>query len=436
MLSRRILSSFVFGLSLATCIQALAVIVPLYWNPDSNCAAWDSFFEIITAHPNTVFYTIINPDQGPGVAGSQPRSGYQACVSSLRPINTNALVGTVLADIDTYAGWETTYRPTGIFLDNVTATADDVDTYSAYVSHAKSQGFTFTVLNAGGSADAAYFPLVDLINTYDSAYSSFDPTALSNTDSTPLSKQSAMLFDASPSTSDTSLLNQLGNLGVAAVYITNRTTTGGSLPSKFSTFVDDVTSVRQAVSSHSSKSGGSSTGSLSSTGSSTSSASTTSSTSSPSSDKSKSKTVAAVVGGVLGGLILILGLLLIMLCRRRRNHHKSLPPTEMTPFQMNVDTSRGTTSVSMSSPGISGIGLPSSPRSMVSAKRAGTAMMSAATASPSAGLHSTPTPSGPYTPPATLHSSALSDTQGGSQDWEFRRDSVNPPPYYSDDRSE
>jgi hypothetical protein len=101
--------------------------------------------------PNTVFYTIINPDQGPGVAGSQPRSGYQACVSSLRPVNTNAIVlgyvdtrvGTVPADIDTYAGWETTYRPTGICLDNVTATAGDVDTYSAYVSHAKSQGFTF-----------------------------------------------------------------------------------------------------------------------------------------------------------------------------------------------------------------------------------------------------------------------------------------------------
>ncbi|KAJ6476396.1 Spherulation-specific family 4-domain-containing protein [Mycena sanguinolenta] len=293
MLSCQVLRVFVWALSLAPCIQALAVIVPLYWDPDSTCPAWNSYFTIIDAHPRTTFYTIINPDQGPGVNGSQPRSGYQACVQALRPAaNPNAIVlgyvdtrvGTVVADIDTYAGWETIYRPNGIFLDNVTATADAVDTYSAYVSHAKAQGFTFTALNTGGVADAAYFPLVDLINTYDSAYSSFNANSLSNAASTPLSKQSVWLFDTSTSTSDTSLLNQLGSLGVAAVFITNATSTGGGLPPNFSAFVNNVASIQEIVPS----STGSSTGSQASKTSTASSIPTNSSPSSPASHQPSS----------------------------------------------------------------------------------------------------------------------------------------------------
>ncbi|KAF7333622.1 hypothetical protein MSAN_02405100 [Mycena sanguinolenta] len=295
--SCRVFSGFVWAFSLAPCIQALAVIVPLYWDPGMNCGVWNSYFTIIDAHPSTTFYTIINPNQGPGVNGSQPRAGYQACVQSLKPAaNPNAIVlgyvdtrvGTVMADIDTYAGWKTAYRPNGIFLDNVTATADAVDTYSAYISHAKAQGFYIC------AADAAYFPLVDLINTYDSAYSPFNANSLSNATSTPLSKQSVWLFDASTATPDVSLLNQLGSLGVAAVFVTNATSTGGGLPPKFSAFVNAVASVQETVPS----STGSSTGSQ---------ASNTSSSASPS---SHSKPTAAIVGGVLGGLVLILGLVL------------------------------------------------------------------------------------------------------------------------------
>ncbi|KAF7373218.1 hypothetical protein MSAN_00530500 [Mycena sanguinolenta] len=309
--SCRVFRGFVWAFSLAPCIQGLSVIVPLYWDPGTSCGAWNSYSTMsalfnyvllaltqktfsIDAHPSTTFYTIINPNQGPGVNGSQPRAGYQACVQSLKPAaNPNAIVlgyvdtrvGTVVADIDTYAGWKTAYRPNGIFLDNVTATADAVDTYSAYISHAKAQGFTFNALNAGGAADAAYFPLVDLINTYDSAYSPFNANSLSNATSTPLSKQS------------------LGSLGVAAVFVTNATSTGGGLPPKFSAFVNAVASVQGTVPS----STGSSTGSQ---------ASNTTSSASPS---SHSKPTAAIVGGVLGGLVLILGLVLVAVCMRRRN---------------------------------------------------------------------------------------------------------------------
>ncbi|KAJ7468756.1 hypothetical protein FB451DRAFT_1401110 [Mycena latifolia] len=49
----------------------------------------------------------------------------------------------VLPYIDAYAAWDSSYRPAGILLDHVSATASLVDTYQAYVAHARSKGFTF-----------------------------------------------------------------------------------------------------------------------------------------------------------------------------------------------------------------------------------------------------------------------------------------------------
>jgi hypothetical protein len=51
--------------------------------------------------------------------------------------------GNVLADVDTYAGWDSASRPTGIYFDNISPTADQLSTYQSYVSHAKSKGFSF-----------------------------------------------------------------------------------------------------------------------------------------------------------------------------------------------------------------------------------------------------------------------------------------------------
>ncbi|KAJ7145686.1 Spherulation-specific family 4-domain-containing protein [Mycena epipterygia] len=253
MLSCCVLAVLWFAFALPLCVQGLGVLLPLYLKPDSNCATWQSLFKIISAHPNTAFYTIINPDNGPGVNGSQPRSGYQACVASLRPSgNPQAIVlryvdtaspTTVLTDIDTYAGWNSSYQPTGIFFDHVAATADVVDTYGAYVSHAKSQGFMFTAFDARGPADA-----LSSCGSYQHVrgYSSFDASTLSNTDSTPLSKQSVTLIDATGSYS--SIITQLANLGVAAVYITNAALSGAALPSGFSTYVDEIANEPDTVS--------------------------------------------------------------------------------------------------------------------------------------------------------------------------------------------
>ncbi|KAK7035691.1 Spherulation-specific family 4-domain-containing protein [Favolaschia claudopus] len=445
--------TLIFALS-ATRVHALAVITPLYHNPDSTCAAWDSYSKIIQNHPHTTFYTIINPDHGPGAANSQPRGGYQACVRNLRPsANPNAIVlgyvdtksaSTVLADIDTYAGWQPTYRPTGIFMDNVTATAEKLEMYSGYVSHAKSKGFTFTGLNTGGPAEAAYYPLVDLINTYSAAYSSFNPTSFSsssNSASTPISKQSVWLLDTSPSTIGRSsgLLNQLGAAGLGAVFMSNETTAVGlsGLPPNFAAFVEDVATAKNLA--PSSSSGPSA--SLNSQG------SVPTSSSHAAENSKSSPPIAAIVGGVLGGLVVFLVLLVIVLCMRRRKHpsEQELQPqhAEMTPFQVCTPTNpaydasvtatpelwppRGSESSTV--PGEQSIA--SGP--MMSGKRA---LMSAA-ALPSMhhslrGTHS-PSPSVACSSPAahTIYSSsATSDAGASSEDWDrLMVAQQNPPPY-------
>ncbi|KAJ7315112.1 Spherulation-specific family 4-domain-containing protein, partial [Mycena albidolilacea] len=226
------------------------VLVPLYVPHGTNCAAWSAAFATISAHPSMTFYTIISPISGPGSSvDSQPDADFISCVLQLRLSGTQTVLGwvdtespstgTVLGDIDTYAGWNNSYRPNGIFLVDVTPTASRVSTYQRYVSHATSMGFTFTVLDTGFATSSSYLDMVDLVNTYEGPYSSFDPSSLSGT----LSKQSVTLKSAPTTGSYSGVISQLQSLGVEAVYITDAPDMGTPLPAKLAEFVDEVASV-------------------------------------------------------------------------------------------------------------------------------------------------------------------------------------------------
>lgn len=105
------------------------------------------------SHPTLPFYFIVNPNSGPGDVNSQPDTNYQACVPKLRPaanpniqllgyVRTNYTVraqADVEAEVYTYAQWNTAYRPTGIFFDEVLGSDDAQSYYSGYSSYAKSQ---------------------------------------------------------------------------------------------------------------------------------------------------------------------------------------------------------------------------------------------------------------------------------------------------------
>ncbi|KAJ7145677.1 Spherulation-specific family 4-domain-containing protein [Mycena epipterygia] len=327
-------------LVLASCIHALGVLLPLYIYPGTNCAAWSPVSDAIAAHSSTQWYIIINPDSGPG----SPDSTYQGCVAAL-PTSKNQIrmgyvdttTGNVIADIDTYAGWDSSSRPTGIFFDNV-SDANPISTYQSYVTHAMSKGFTFTALDPGEAAQSAYFSMVNLVNTYEDSYSSFSSSLLSGN----LSKQSVILVNAPSTGSYSTVISQLESLGVAAVYISNVADSSQGLPVQLSEFVSEVASTGGSSTTSGSTSSRSTSGSISGTTSSSSTSSVTStqsSVSSPSSGVSnepvsaakKGPPIAAIVGGVLGGLVFLLVLLVVFMCLRRR-HPTVSPEAVAAPF--------------------------------------------------------------------------------------------------------
>ncbi|KAJ7801565.1 Spherulation-specific family 4-domain-containing protein, partial [Mycena olivaceomarginata] len=241
------ISILLIQLFVAPCIHALGILLPLYVYPGTNCAAWSPVFDAISANTNTQWYIIINPNSGPGSFDQQ----YETCVSKL-PASSNQITmgfvdtkgGNVLGDIDTYAGWPSSSRPHGIYFDNVSPTTNQLSTYQGYVSHAKSQGFTFIGLDPGQTVtDSSYFSIADLINTYEDSYSSFNSDSLSGT----ISKQSVILVNSPTTGSYSTVISQLESKGVAAVYISTVSDSSSDLPTQLSEFANEVASIGGAV---------------------------------------------------------------------------------------------------------------------------------------------------------------------------------------------
>ncbi|KAJ7619638.1 Spherulation-specific family 4-domain-containing protein [Roridomyces roridus] len=299
---------FFWPWTLVSYAHALAVLLPLYAYPQTDCSAWTPVFSAISSHPTSTFYIIINPDDGPGPSGTQPGSDFVECIPKLRVAGSRAvLLGyvdtgtniTIESAIDTYAGWDSAYRPSGIFLDGVSPTEKLLSTYQGYVSHATNAGFNFTALDAGETVSSSYLDMVDLVNTFEDSYASFSPSgSLSGT----LGKQSVILTGApSNGTALSATVDKLQSLGVGAVYITDESNDSASISSQFASLVDAVAGITVTPT----------TASPSSTPTSASTAIATSSQSHHSSHAS------AIATGVLGGLVLTLGLLTVYVCVRR-----------------------------------------------------------------------------------------------------------------------
>lgn len=56
-------------------------------------------------------------------------------------------MASVKADLDTYAGWRASYRPTGIFFDEASTSASKLAYYTSVASYARSLGFKFVSEN-------------------------------------------------------------------------------------------------------------------------------------------------------------------------------------------------------------------------------------------------------------------------------------------------
>ncbi|KAG6895655.1 hypothetical protein C0992_000176 [Termitomyces sp. T32_za158] len=190
------------------------LIFPLYIYPGTGCTSWAPLLTAIPLNPTLQFLVVVNPNSGPGPAGSQPDANYQACVAQLRmagAVGGNVkMIGyvstaygardasAVTADIDTYAGWAAAYRVEGIFFDEAATDSGSVSKYQSYASRARTQlgSSAFVTLNPGtwsSTSSASYFTFADLIATFENTYNSFTPSAFPDSASTPRNKQAAFI---------------------------------------------------------------------------------------------------------------------------------------------------------------------------------------------------------------------------------------------------
>ncbi|EMD33551.1 hypothetical protein CERSUDRAFT_125859 [Gelatoporia subvermispora B] len=227
-------------LARALSVATSGILLPLYVFPaisgDSGaCPAWTNAFNAISNNPSLPFYVIVNPDSGPGAAGSQPDTSYQDCVPLLKAANvkllgyvdtarTNRVSSAIEADVSTYAGWESTYSMDGIFFDDVSGLEGDLSMYETWSNFAKDSingGDGFVTLNPGDYPTSGYFSIADFIVVVETFYDDFstDDIVISSTE--PASQQIVILHDG-PSSVPTAVVAELvGTDHLAAIYITS-----------------------------------------------------------------------------------------------------------------------------------------------------------------------------------------------------------------------
>ncbi|KAF8920300.1 Spherulation-specific family 4 [Mucidula mucida] len=248
--------------SLATVTTALkptGILFPLYIYPTNQtaCDSWAPIAAAITAHATLPFYLVINPASGSGSVNSQPDSSYQQCVAELLALGQNGRVlgyvatghgnrasESVIADVQTYAQWSESYRPSGIFFDEAASDAGSVTKYTAYTnSVASSFSDPFIILNPGTTAAAGYYTIADLVVSYEDTFDGFKTSDLVLDSTSPASEQ-AVLLHTGPSTEPTDLVKSLVDLKLGGVFITDfpQADAYSNLPSYWAEFSADVDS--------------------------------------------------------------------------------------------------------------------------------------------------------------------------------------------------
>ncbi|TFK34631.1 Spherulation-specific family 4 [Crucibulum laeve] len=242
-------------------------IFPLYIYPGDDCSAWTTVIGSIQACSTVPFYIVVNPASGPGASGTQPDTNYQACIARLRTTasahgNNLKILGyvatgfgsrastAVTADIDTYNQWATSYRPDGIFFDEVATATSFLPTYQAYSTKVHQDfGTSFIILNPGTTPQTSgYFNIADFIVTFEGFYNDFSQSALTISADRPAHKQVVILHDG-PAQISFTLVDQLAEIiGVGASFITNfpNAVAYENVPGQWLTFCGDLISAQTA----------------------------------------------------------------------------------------------------------------------------------------------------------------------------------------------
>lgn len=140
------------------------VIYPLFGLPGQT---WDDMIEYRRAHPSLPWIAVINPLNGPG----GPNYVFETNVEKMQDADILVLgyvstfwggvpLETVRTDIDRYKEY---FNVDGIFLDEMSNEAEDVEHYREIAEYAKSVGMKYVIGNTGTDAAPDYVGVVDNI---------------------------------------------------------------------------------------------------------------------------------------------------------------------------------------------------------------------------------------------------------------------------------
>lgn len=239
--------TFLFSITLAD--SKIKLLIPLYIDPtgpnDKNYAAVGAASSKITV------VSIINPNNGPANLDSD----WSGALTKLKQANTNSNTGSytvgyvytkmgsrsissVKADIKKYASWPATYRPNGIFFDEMSDSKAKLSYYQEIYNYTKQQfgesskvfgnpGYNFPkeYLCSGGSLSANNVctgkRAIDTGITFESFYSDWKSFKVSSYASTVDRNQLGVLIHTCLAGNLKAAIDKVVNSNAGFVYITN-----------------------------------------------------------------------------------------------------------------------------------------------------------------------------------------------------------------------
>jgi len=155
----------------------VSLLIPLYVHPAEDPGAWH---RLIGAAAGT-YAVVINPANGPGRV---PDPAFAAAAGALRAAGARLLayvdtdygarsVAEMTDDVLRYREW---YRTDGCFLDQVTASPDELPACRRLVRSLRKLGAAPVVLNPGMHPAPGYARLADLVVTFEGHWSTYVST--------------------------------------------------------------------------------------------------------------------------------------------------------------------------------------------------------------------------------------------------------------------
>jgi spherulation-specific family 4 protein len=151
---------------------AAGTIVPLYTDPGDS--SWTAIVSAQLAHPTVHVVAIVNPDSGPGASRA---SAYTTGIAKLIAAEIQVIgyvatgyashsIASMEAAIDQ---WKAFYpQLEGIFFDEQSDKAADVEYYRTLSQYAKAQGLAYAVGNPGADTAEAFVGVLDTMLIYES----------------------------------------------------------------------------------------------------------------------------------------------------------------------------------------------------------------------------------------------------------------------------